>query len=131
MRDILISALEIPAVCSDREPGPATPFCTRGRRPGVHDVHTSNDSINARANVGSAGRPVRRASTAGLTMGENESDHPPNAARGDCGGAAGDKDGDVIWATTQESLGARFHGPAPTWHKITGKLKTISNGRAN
>ena len=34
------------------------------------------------------------------------------------------KDGDVIWATTQESLGAKFRGAsADVAEKITTKLK--------
>jgi hypothetical protein len=34
------------------------------------------------------------------------------------------KDGDVIWSTTQESLGAKYHGAsADVADKITAKLK--------
>jgi hypothetical protein len=34
------------------------------------------------------------------------------------------KDGDVIWCTTQESLGAKFRGASvDVAEKITGKLK--------
>jgi hypothetical protein len=34
------------------------------------------------------------------------------------------KDGDVIWSTTQESLGAKFHGAsADVAEKITARLK--------
>ena len=128
MRDILISALESSQLFVVTENQDRADTILHGAAENLvfTDVHTSNDSINARANVGS-GRSGQygRASTAGLTMGENESDHSTER-RHEAIAAVRlvNKDGDVIWATTQESLGARFHGAsADVADKITGKLK--------
>jgi hypothetical protein len=90
------------------------------------EVHTSSDGINAHSNFGSG--KTSRSSAGGfgaLAIGENESDH--SAERRHEAIAAVrlvGKDGDVIWATTQESLGAKFHGAsADVAEKITAKLK--------
>jgi hypothetical protein len=58
-------------------------------------------------------------------VGENESDH--SAERRHEAVAAVrlvNKDGDVIWSTTEESLGAKFHGASvDVADKITTRLK--------
>ena len=58
-------------------------------------------------------------------MGDNESEH--SAERRHEAIAAVrlvNKDGDVIWSTTQESLGAKFRGAScDVAEKITSKLK--------
>ena len=62
---------------------------------------------------------------AGFGVGESESDH--SAERRHEAVAAVrlvNKDGDVIWATTQESLGAKFRGASTdVADKIATKLK--------
>jgi hypothetical protein len=87
------------------------------------DVHQSSDSLNAHATLGT-GRSLSR-NTAGLSLGENESDR--SAERRHEATASVrlvNKDGDVIWSTTQESLGAKFRGAsADVAEKITAKLK--------
>ena len=58
-------------------------------------------------------------------MGENESDHS-SERRHEAIAAVRlvNKDGDVIWATTQESVGGKFRGAsADVADKITTKLK--------
>ena len=58
-------------------------------------------------------------------MGENESDHSADR-RHEAIAAVRlvNKDGDVIWSTTQESLGAKFRGAsADVADKITARLK--------
>jgi hypothetical protein len=88
-------------------------------------VHTSQDSINARANIGSGKSANQRPVTAGLGVGENESEHSTER-RHEAIAAVRlvNKDGDVIWSTTQESLGAKFRGAsADVADKITAKLK--------
>ena len=69
--------------------------------------------------------PSSRGSYAGVGLGESESEH--SAERRHEAVAAVrlvNKDGDVIWSTTQESLGARFRGAsADVADKITAKLK--------
>jgi hypothetical protein len=92
------------------------------------EVHSSSDGVNAHANAGSgSGRTSSssRGTYGGLSLGENESEH--SAERRHEAIAAVrlvDKDGDVIWATTQESLGAKFRGAsADVADKITARLK--------
>jgi hypothetical protein len=88
------------------------------------EVHSSSDSLNGRSNFGSRnGGRYGSGVTAGL--GESESEH--SAERHHEAIAAVrlvNKDGDVIWSTTQESLGAKFRGAsADVADKITLKLK--------
>jgi hypothetical protein len=90
------------------------------------EVHTSSDNVNARANVGSGRTTSTKGGfNGGIGFGESESDH--SAERRHEAVAAVrlvNKDGDVIWATTQESLGAKFHGASTdVADKITLKLK--------
>jgi hypothetical protein len=130
MRDILISALEGSKLFVLTENAERADTTLHGAAEDLvfTDVHSSNDSINAHANVGS-GRSSSSSrgsgSSAGVTLGENESDHSTER-RHEAIAAVRlvNKDGDVIWATTQESLGAKFHGAsADVAEKITGKLK--------
>ena len=128
MRDILISALEGSKlfVLTENQERADTTLHGAAEDLVFTDTHSSNDSINARANIGT-GRSSQysRSSTAGVTLGENESDHSTER-RHEAIAAVRlvNKDGDVIWATTQESLGAKFHGAsADVADKITGKLK--------
>jgi hypothetical protein len=128
MRDILISSLACSELFVLTENPERADVTLRGAAEDLvfTDSHTSSDSINAHANVGT-GRTTSstRAPSAGLTLGENESDH--SAERRHEAIAAVrlvNKDGDVIWSTTQESLGAKFHGAsADVADKITAKLK--------
>ena len=92
------------------------------------EVHTSSDNINAHANIGvRTGGSTRtaRGDSAGIGLGESESDH--SAERRHEAIAAVrlvNKEGDVIWSTTQESLGAKFRGAsADVADKITARLK--------
>ena len=128
MRDILISALEGSKLFVVTENPDRADATLRGAAEDLvfTDVHTSSDSINAHANIGT-GRTTSssRGQTAGLSLGENESDHAAER-RHEAIAAVRlvNKDGDVIWATTQESLGAKFHGAsADVADKITAKLK--------
>ena len=79
------------------------------------DTFDSNESLSTR---GSGGKSASGSSSSrsgglygGLSVGENESHHIAErkheayAAVRLC-----NKDGDVLWSTTQESLGAKFHG---------------------
>ena len=88
------------------------------------DTHSSSDGINARANAGS-GRTASTSRGVGLGFGDNESDHSTER-RHEAIAAVRlvNKDGDVIWATTQESLGAKFRGASSdVAEKITSQLK--------
>jgi hypothetical protein len=128
MRDILISSMagsQLFVLTENPERADAT---LRGAAEDLvfTDVHTSSDSINAHANVGSGrATTAQRGATAGIGMGESESDHSTER-RHEAIAAVRlvNKDGDVIWSTTQESLGAKFRGAsADVADKITAKLK--------
>jgi hypothetical protein len=127
-RDILISSLEGAKLFILTENQDRADVILRGAAEDLvfTDVHTASDSINAHANVGT-GRTTSasRSQSAGVSLGESESDH--SAERRHEAIAAVrlvNKDGDVIWSTTQESLGAKFRGAsADVADKITGRLK--------
>jgi hypothetical protein len=128
MRDILISSMEGAKLFILTENPERADATLRGAAEDLvfTDVHSSNDSINAHANVGTPRTTsAQRSATAGISMGENESDH--SAERRHEAIAAVrlvNKDGDVIWSTTQESQGAKFHGAsADVADKITARLK--------
>ena len=128
MRDILISSLEGARLFVLTENEERADAILRGASEDLvfTDVHSSSDSLNAHANFG-AGRSnsSSRGQYGGLGLGESDSDH--SAERRHEAIAAVrlvNKDGDVIWSTTQESLGAKFRGAsADVADKITAKLK--------
>jgi hypothetical protein len=128
MREILFSSLQATKLFVVTEKEERADAILRG---GAEDlvfteVHGSSDGVNAHANVGS-GRTSSssRGSYAGMSVGENESEHS-SERRHEAIAAVRlvNKDGDVIWATTQESIGAKFRGAsADVAEKITAKLK--------
>ena len=128
MREILFSSLQATKLFVVTEKEERADAILRG---GAEDlvfteVHSSSDGVNAHANVGS-GRTSSssRGSYAGMSVGENESEHS-SERRHEAIAAVRlvNKDGDVIWATTQESIGAKFRGAsADVAEKITAKLK--------
>ena len=130
MRDILISSMEGAKLFILTENQERADAVLRGASEDLvfTEVHTSSDGINAHANLGvRTGGSTRtsRGDTAGVGVGDNESDH--SAERRHEAVAAVrlvNKDGDVIWSTTEESLGAKFHGAsADVADKITARLK--------
>ena len=134
MRDILISSLASAELFIVTESQEKADCILRGASEDLvfTEVHQSSDGINAHANLGTSSRAtgynsgaVSRNNAAGLGIGENESDRS-SERRHEAIAAVRlvNKDGDVIWSTTQESLGARFHGAsADVAEKITGRLK--------
>ncbi len=92
------------------------------------DVFTASEGINARGGMStySGGRTAadRRGASASIGIGENDSIH--TAERKHESSAAVrlvNKDGDVIWSTTQESIGGKFRGAsADVADKITRQL---------
>jgi hypothetical protein len=128
MRDILISNLagaELFIVTENQE---RADMVLRGASEDLvfTDVHSSSEGINAHMNAGT-GRTSAKTSGpyGGVGVGDNESDHSSDR-RHEATAAVRlvNKDGDVIWSTTQESLGARFRGAsADVADKIVGKLK--------
>jgi hypothetical protein len=128
MRDILISSMEGANLFILTENPERADATLRGAAEDLvfTDVHSSSDSLNAHANVGTPRtNSTQRSATAGISMGENESDHFAER-RHEAIAAVRlvNKDGDVIWSTTQESLGAKFRGAsADVAEKVTAKLK--------
>jgi hypothetical protein len=127
-RDILISSLEGSKLFILTENQDRADVILRGAAEDLvfTDVHTNSDSVNARASL-STGRTTgaTRGPSAGIGVGESESDHSTERRHEAIAAVRlTNKDGDVIWATTQESLGAKFHGAsADVADKITGRLK--------
>jgi hypothetical protein len=128
MHDILVAALDgakLFVLTENPEHADAT---LRGAAEDLvfTEVHSSSDNINGHSNFGSHnGGRYGSGVTAGLGVGDGESEH--SAERRHEAIAAVrlvNKDGDVIWSTTQESQGAKFHGAsADVADKITLKLK--------
>ena len=128
MRDILISSMagsELFVLTENPERADVT---MRGAAEDLvfTDEHTPPTASTRTPTLAPAGRrPAPAAASAGLGVGENESDHSTER-RHEAIAAVRlvNKDGDVIWSTTEESLGAKFHGAsADVADKITAKLK--------
>jgi hypothetical protein len=129
MRDILISSLAGARLFILTENQDKADAILRGAAEDLvySETHQSSDGINAHANLsgtrGGYGSHVSNA--AGIGIGENESERSVER-RHEAIAAVRlvNKDGDVIWSTTQESLGAKFHGAsADVAEKITQQLK--------
>jgi len=127
MREILISSLDSAKLFVLTENPERADATLRGASEDLvfTETHSSSDSINARANFGTTRTTHERGVAGGVGVGESESSH--SAERRHEAVAAVrlvNKDGDVIWSTTQESLGAKFRGASTdVAEKITGKLK--------
>ncbi len=128
MRDILISSLEGTKLFVLTENQERADVILRGAAEDLvfSEAHNTSDSINAHMNAGT-GRTSSKTSGpyGGVGIGDNESEHSTDR-RHEAVAAVRlvNKDGDVIWSTTQESLGAKFRGAsADVAEKITAKLK--------
>jgi len=128
MRDILINSLEAAKLFVITENQERADAILRGAAEDLvfTESHSSSESLSAKMNVG-AGRQSSssRGGYAGAGMGESESEHSTDR-RHEAIAAMRlvNKDGDVIWSTTQESLGAKFRGAsADVAEKIASKLK--------
>jgi len=128
MRDILISSMQEAKLFIVTENQERADAILRGAAEDLifTETHNSSDSLNAHANAGT-GRTssTSRGANAGFSAGDSESEHSTDR-RHEAVAAVRlvSKDGDVIWSTTQESLGAKFHGAsADVAEKITRKLK--------
>jgi hypothetical protein len=129
MRDLLISSLEGAKlfVLTDNQER-ADAFLRGGAEDLVFtDVHSSSEGINARTNIGT-GRGARttnnRGVSAGFGVGEQESSHVQERKHEAVAAVRlVNKDGDVIWSTTQESQGGKFRrASTDVADRITKKL---------
>jgi hypothetical protein len=131
MRDILISSLEGAKLFVLTESQERADAILRGAAEDMvfTEVHNSSDNMNARANLGTTRTTKQSGGSMGFGLGESESMH--SAERRHEAMAAVrlvNKEGDVIWSTTQESLGAKYRGAsADVAEKITSKLKEDYN----
>ena len=126
MRDMIISSLQNARLFVVTENQERADAILRGSAEDLvyNESHSSSDSINARANLGSGRSNTRNGSYGGFGVGENESSHSTER-RHEASAAVRlvSKDGDVIWSTIQESMGGKFRGSsADVADKITRKL---------
>lgn len=131
VRDMIISSLQASKLFVITENEARADAFLRGSAEDLifTDTYSSTDSVNARAYAGTGSDPDRtaanrRSRSLGVTVGENESTriaerkHEASASV-----RIVDKDGDVIWSTTQESTGGKFRGAgADVADKITRQL---------
>ena len=127
IRDMIISSLQNSKLFVITENQDRADAILRGSAEDLvyTDVHSSSDSINARTNVGTTkSTSSSRGQYASMGVGENESSHSTER-RHEASAAVRlvSRDGDVIWSTTQESLGGKFRGSsADVADKITKRL---------
>jgi hypothetical protein len=90
------------------------------------DTHSSSEGINARANAGTSSRAMYtgQSSNAGIGVGDNESSRSEERKHEAVAAVRlVNKDGDVIWSTTQESQGGKFRrASTDVADRITKKL---------
>jgi hypothetical protein len=137
MRDMLINSLQnsrLFVITEDQERADAS---LRGSAEDLvfSEQHQSSDSINAHLNMGmsrtnrSSASPYggsygSNSSTGGLSIGESDSMHS-SERRHEASASVRlvNKDGDVIWSATEESLGGKYRGAsADVAEKITSRL---------
>ena len=131
MRDMIISSLQSAGPFAVTENQERADAILRGAAEDLifTDKFTSQDNINAHANLGlgsTYSSSTRRTGgrTAGVTIGENESSHIEERKHEAIAAVRlVDRNGDVIWSTTQESNGGKFRGAsADVADRITRQL---------
>src|SRR3954452_11699439 len=125
MRDILISSMQGTKLFIVTENQERADAILRGAAEDLifTEAHSSSDSLNAHLNLGS-GRSASR-QVYGVGAGESESQRSTERRHESVAAVRlVNKEGDVIWSTTQESGGAKFRGASSdVAEKITTKLK--------
>ena len=133
MRDMLVSSLEGSKLFVLTENQERADAFLRGAAEDLvfTDVHSSSEGINARTNLGTSrsargynGVGTSDAVNGGLGIGENESSHIEERKHEAVAAVRlVNKDGDVIWSTTQESQGGKFRrASTDVADRITKKL---------
>ncbi len=120
MRDLLITALQASnlfVITENEERADAT---LRGAAEDLvfTDNYTSSDSLNAHSQIGGSDASStarvgssRSSRSLGVTIGESESSHIQERKHEAMATVRlVNKDGDVLWSCTQESLGGKFRG---------------------
>ena len=131
MRDMIISSLENAKLFVLTDNAERADAVLRGAAEDLiyTDKFNSSDNVNAHGSVGT-GSSSSRAGTRGagrslgLSLGENESSHiEERKHEATAAVRLVDKNGDVIWSTTQESGGGKFRGAsADVADRITRQL---------
>ena len=126
MRDLVISSLQGAKIFILTEnPDRADAFLRGAAEDLVFtDTFQTSENVNLRANIGARGTGSNRTSGVGAGVGENESSNIHERKHEALATVRlVNKDGDVIWSTTQESTGAKFRGAsADVADKITRAL---------
>ncbi|HEV3084026.1 MAG TPA: hypothetical protein VGY66_29860 [Gemmataceae bacterium] len=133
MRDMLVSSLEGSKLFVITENQERADAFLRGAAEDLvfTDVHSSSEGINARTNLGTSrsargynGIGSSDSVNGGLGIGETESSHIEERKHEAVAAVRlVNKDGDVIWSTTQESQGGKFHrASTDVADRITKKL---------
>lgn len=129
IRDMIINALQSSALFVVTENAERADAMLKGSAEDMvfTDTFQSNDSVRANASLGTGSTTRSSGSRRGsMSVGVSEDDSVKIAERKHEAIAAVrlvSKDGDVIWATTQESLGAKFRGAsADVADRIVKKL---------
>ena len=130
MRDMIISSLQNAKLFAITENPDRADAILRGSAEDLvfTDVHSTSEGISAGVRTGT-GRDTSNPSDRSRYASANVSDHESSRIQERRHEAAAavrlvNKDGDVIWSTTQESLGAKFRGSsADVADKITRRLK--------
>ncbi len=128
MRDIIIASLESSKLFVLTENQEKADAILRGAAEDLvySEQHTTSEGLNSHMNVVVPRSGYNsKSGGAGMGFGENESDHSVERRHEAIASVRlVNKDGDVIWSTTQESIGAKYHGAsADVADKITAKLK--------
>jgi len=138
MRDMIISSLQNSKLFVITESQDRADTILRGSAEDLvfNEVHTSSDSLNVHSSLGTSTTDEESAlrggtrtedhngRTMGIGAGDSESSHSVER-RHEANAAIRlvNKDGDVIWSTTQESMGGKFRGSsADVADKITKRL---------
>jgi hypothetical protein len=131
IRDMIISSLQAAKLFVLTENQDRADAVLRGSAEDLvfTDTYSSSESLNARASAGMGSdpdrtSPDRRSRSGSVSVGDQESTriaerkHEATAAV-----RLVNKEGDVLWSTTQESLGAKFRGAsADVAEKVTRQL---------
>lgn len=134
MRDMIVSSLQNARLFVITENQERADAVLRGSAEDLvfTDEHSSSDSVHAQANFGLGGGAStsrtatrsQRSQYGGMGVGDSESSHSMERKHEAVAAVRlVNKDGDVIWSTTQESMGGKFHGSsADVADRITKKL---------
>lgn len=127
MRDMIIASLQNARLFVITENEERADAILRGSGEDLvyTETHATGDSLNAHASLGTSRSTRQRGAYASLGAGENESSRSTERRHEAVASVRlVSKGGDVIWSTTQESVGGKFRGAsADVADKITRVLK--------